>query len=199
MDEHQREGEAFRLEPFSPRARRRAPINANEAAYKLALSVYEGHMAVADLEGIAAAAWAAGRLCRSLADPRWLLRRWGIRMRPGRPAGTAYAQLLRRLRLDRDGRPFVAYCVIYRATLRRRPLGLALLHEIAHRLLDPYDHNERDVWALTLMLAFPLDELRAVEAEGWTVRALQRHQLFVDTWALRERAWMARRFYRDAA
>jgi hypothetical protein len=200
MDAHQREGPAFQLEPFSPRARRREPINANEAAYKIALRAYPGRMSLPDLEGLACAAWDAGQFCLSLPDPRWLLRRFRVRYRPGRPAGSAFAQLLRRLGRDLAGAEVVRYCVVYRASLGRRALGCAFLHEFAHVLLDGHEHDERDVWLLTLALAFPLDELQAIEAtDGWTARSLARHQLHADGWALRERAWMARLMYRAAA
>lgn len=64
-----------------------------------------------------------------------------------------------------------------------------MLHEVAHRVIEPHEphHSHADVWALTLALAVPRGHLRRIE---------EAHH--VPAWALRLRRQTARAIPRAA-
>ena len=177
---------------MAPSGRTRSRV---EVAARTTLRSLPGCVHADELEGLAVWAWLASGLVHSFCDPLWLVHRHGIQHRPGQPPGCGGGQLRR----DHAGR----WTVIYRPQ-RPRAQGVAVLHEFAHWLLlsaHPV-HDERDVWLLTLMLAFPQDELWRVcheQQRGWTTRALLAHQPHAERWALALRAAMARAIRRRAA
>lgn len=167
--------------PKLPKPTPHAKRSRTERVFRVEWESSEGRLSLADIEGTARAAYVkAGALDLLGIRPLRLLRESGCRFRPGHPCGTAGAQLC------------AGEIVVYRAELSDRELGTDVLHEFAHWLLRKQPHGHRDVWLLTLALAFPAAHLGIVRPEGWTLRTLLSHQRHVLPWVLRERAWMAR-------
>ncbi len=174
------------LLPAAPQPFRRAAARTTlERIFRDEWRAYPGRCDLIVLEGLARDAYAHAGLAHVLrVNPLWLLRRHGLRWRIGHPVGSTGAQLVNHA------------LVVYRAGLRGRALGLALLHEFAHWLLDEHhrhDHDQRDVWLLTILLAFPGTHLHVVRREGWTLDTLARYQPHAERWALQARAWIARK------
>lgn len=148
-----------------------------ERAFRAEWGAYPGRMPLLEIERLASTAHIlAGTVNFPGPDPLRLARRAGLRLRHGSPLGCCGAQLL-------PGGVIVA---------RANATGVDVTHELSHHLCNPFDHDHRDVWTLTLCIAFPREHLRLVRLEGWTARTLRRWQPHIESWALRERAWMAR-------
>jgi hypothetical protein len=169
------------------RARRRTRL---QVMFENEWRAYPGRLSMMVLEGLARGAYVKAGLLRVLGcSAFWLLLAHEVRWHLGHPLGGSDAQLLNHA------------VVIYRVNIARRILGLAVFHEFAHWLLDEHyrhEHDHRDVWILTLLLAFPADHLRIIRAEGWSRETLIRYQPHAEGWALAARAWIARHLARAA-
>lgn len=169
------------------RRRRLRPATVLQQECMKELEAYSGMLGLATLEGLALWLYEEAALCVSLCDPLWLARRLKIRTRPS------------------GSTKLMGDLLLYEASRDARLQGLRVFHELAHWILKqwfPTTHDHHDVWVLTIILAFPHDDLRlicSVRNEGWTVRTLMRHQRHAERWVLALRIEIGRELYRQAA
>lgn len=142
------------------------------------LASNDGALDAGELEGIAFGAYASAGLSHLLEDelppPAALALRLGLRVRAGDPPGGSPVVL-------------VGSTIVHRAGLRRRELGLGVLHETSHALFarSGARHTHADVVALTLVLALPHAALRSARLAGeLEPAALLERQRYAPRWAL---------------
>lgn len=134
---------------------------------------------VADLESLAEWAYETAALPVDAPDPRWLaVRLPGLAIRRGNPPGTGGAAL----RVSRDQEE-IRGVIVYQPSSKRRQ-GTAILHEIAHWLLENGPHDHKDVWLLTCMLALPRERALRLGTKTLQQSRVQRFHPHAEIWLL---------------